>query len=274
MIKKRFISMLVLLAAVATGAMAQTTYKVSVKEGTEDANKWEIAPAEATIAGVAAGTTVTATYSGAKKVKSVKAKKKAAAVRTAAEATAEDIGKLIGADGNIYHDAAAATAASTTAVAKIVYVGSDNGEDAPYNHGLALALSDANGGNDCEWSTSSTKIHTYNPINATSFASESGLQYNDATHNSDTYPAFKAAIANNGTAAPTGCSSWFLASGYQWKKMIGAAGLSDLGLEEYEYYWSSTERSDSKAFYFNSNTGGWANNYKDLVYYVRACLAF
>ena len=32
--------MLVLLAAVATGAVAQSTYKVSVKEGTEDANKW------------------------------------------------------------------------------------------------------------------------------------------------------------------------------------------------------------------------------------------
>ena len=76
MFKTRFISMLVLLAAVATGAMAQTTYKVSVKEGTEDANKWEIAPAEATTAGVAAGTTVTATYNGTKKVKSVKAVKK------------------------------------------------------------------------------------------------------------------------------------------------------------------------------------------------------
>ena len=75
--------MLVLLAAVATGAMAQTTYKVSVKEGTEDATSWTIAPAEATTAGVAAGTTVTATYSGARKVKSVKAKKKAAVPVTA-----------------------------------------------------------------------------------------------------------------------------------------------------------------------------------------------
>ena len=69
--------MLVLLAAVVTGAVAQTTYKVSVKEGTEDATSWTIAPAEATTAGVAAGTTVTATYSGTKKVKSVKAVKKA-----------------------------------------------------------------------------------------------------------------------------------------------------------------------------------------------------
>ncbi len=74
--------MLVLLAAVATGAMAQTNYKVSVKEGTEDATSWTIAPAEATTTGVAAGTTVTATYSGTKRVKSVKAKKKAAAVTT------------------------------------------------------------------------------------------------------------------------------------------------------------------------------------------------
>ncbi len=82
MIKKRFLSMLVLLAAVVTGAVAQTTYKVSVKSGTEDADKWEIAPAEATTAGVAAGTTVTATYSGTKKVKSVKAKKKAAPAAT------------------------------------------------------------------------------------------------------------------------------------------------------------------------------------------------
>ena len=79
MIKKRFISMLVLLAAVVTGAVAQTTYKVSVKEGTEDANKWEIAPAEATTTGVAQGTEVKATYGGTKKVKSVKAVKKAQA---------------------------------------------------------------------------------------------------------------------------------------------------------------------------------------------------
>ena len=41
MFRTRFISMLVLLAAVVTGAVAQTTYKVSVKEGTEDASNWQ-----------------------------------------------------------------------------------------------------------------------------------------------------------------------------------------------------------------------------------------
>ena len=70
--------MLVLLAAVVTGAWAQAqTYKVTLQEGTEDADKWTIEPAEA-----AAGSPVTATYNGSKKVKSVKAVKKAAADNT------------------------------------------------------------------------------------------------------------------------------------------------------------------------------------------------
>ena len=180
---------------------------------------------------------------------------------------------VIGADGFIYATAAAATAAGTTAVAKIVYVGSDNGESAPYNHGLALALSDANGGSYLEWSTSSTKVHTYNPTSS-SFESESGLQYN-ATHNSDTYPAFKAAIANNGTAAPTGCSAWFLASGYQWQKMAGAVGgYINLGLTLYRVYWSSTEYSANVAWYFDYPDGNWYNDSKGYGNRVRACLAF
>ena len=74
--KKRFLSMLVLLAAVVSGAWAQepATYKITLAEGTEDAENWSI-PAEAP-----AGSPVTATYSGDKKVKSVKAVKKGSAV--------------------------------------------------------------------------------------------------------------------------------------------------------------------------------------------------
>ena len=50
---------------------APPTYSITLAEGTEDANKWTIEPTEAT-----AGSPVTATYSGEKKVKSVKAVKK------------------------------------------------------------------------------------------------------------------------------------------------------------------------------------------------------
>ena len=76
--------MLVLLAAVVTGAVAQTTYKVSVKEGTEDASNWQGKAGTGNyqalpLEGVAAGTAVSVKYSGTKMVKSVKAKKKAAA---------------------------------------------------------------------------------------------------------------------------------------------------------------------------------------------------
>ena len=62
-----------------TIAEPATNYTVTLKEGTEDATSWTITPAEATTTGVAAGTEVKATYGGVKKVKSVKAKKKAMA---------------------------------------------------------------------------------------------------------------------------------------------------------------------------------------------------
>ena len=55
-------------------AAAPAGYTVSLKDGTEDEGKWTISPTEA-----AEGATVTATYSGEKKVKSVKAVKKAPA---------------------------------------------------------------------------------------------------------------------------------------------------------------------------------------------------
>ncbi len=65
--------------AVTVAAPAASTYTVTLKEGTEDATSWTIAPAEATTTGVEAGTEVKATYGGTKKVKSVKAVKKAVA---------------------------------------------------------------------------------------------------------------------------------------------------------------------------------------------------
>ena len=199
-----------------------------------------------------------------------------------------EVGKVFGADGNIYDNATTATTAGTSAVAMITYVGSDNCESSPYNHGLALALSDANGGSNCAWTTSSGSTVHSQIYSTSSFTSESGLQYNDATHDSDTYPAFKYAIANNGTVAPLGCSAWFLASGCQWDQMISAAGGYNALRSGFEVvggtnmqgvnYWSSTEKSDYYAwtYYFFSGVGGgkWAECSKLDGYYVRSALAF
>lgn len=201
------------------------------------------------------------------------------------------VGKVFGADGNIYADADAATAASTTAVAMIAYVGNNTSEASPYNHGLALAMSDANSGAQCQWKTSTTDAgHTKQ---SSSFTAESGLQYNDATHNSDTYPAFKAAIANNSTAVSTGCSAWFLPTGYQWNQMINACknvlgtnnnfkdlrdGFSTRGGTNMQsgHYWSSSEFSanDSWLCTFGSSDGHWAYLNKGWSLYVRSALAF
>ena len=202
--------------------------------------------------------------------------------------TSSYVGSVMTTDGYVYATVSDATAASKTAVAMICYVGSENGEIAPYNHGLALALSDANGGSNCAWTTSSGSTVHGQTYSTSSFTSESGLQYNDATHNSDTYPAFKYAIANNGTVAPTGCSAWFLASGYQWDQMISAAGSYN-ALRDGFYgvggtnmqgvnYWTSSEESGYYAwtYYFFSGSGGgkWAKNSKVDGYYVRSALAF
>ena len=64
---------------------AALTYSVALKEGTEDAAKWTVEPTEA-----AAGTQVSLTYSGLKKVKSVKAVKKAAAAPSLLSVTVTD----------------------------------------------------------------------------------------------------------------------------------------------------------------------------------------
>lgn len=190
-------------------------------------------------------------------------------VALSAVTSTDYLGWRICSDGNAYA-AAGPLPTGVTAVAKIVYVGSDNGEAAPYNHGLAFALSDAS--TRCEWSTSITNVHTYNTTSS-SFESESGLQYN-ATHNSDTYPAFKAAITYS-PAAPTGCSAWFLASGYQWQKMAGAVGgYNNLGLQSGRY-WSSTESDSGGAWFYSFYNGIWGDGRKiDDVISVRACLAF
>ena len=83
--KRKLFSILALLLMAVTGATAQTTYSVTVKDGTVDADKWTADPNPAT-----AGQTVTVTYTGTKKVKSVKAVKKAAAGNPAPTTAAID----------------------------------------------------------------------------------------------------------------------------------------------------------------------------------------
>lgn len=236
--QKRLLTMLVLLAAVVSGAWAQepATYKITVAEGTEDAENWTV-PTEA-----AAGSPVTATYKGSKKVKSVKAVKKGAAP-AAAEGhalSASAVGEIVGSDGMAYAVADKDNLPSgVTAVAMIAYVG-DNGEVAPYNHGLALALTDES--STMQWEAAKTACNT-----------------------------------TKNTSIPVTNARWLLASKDQWGYMSSAV-LSNIGLQVTKYYWSSTTDTsgpliEAWAYQFSNNSWelfavtGASNR-------VRACLAF
>ncbi len=205
------------------------------------------------------------------------------------------IGNVIASNGKCYKDNAA-TPGGNTAVAMIAYLGSDTGETLrtpPYNLGLALALSDANNGNTRAWSTSNITVHTSYHAASSNFASESGLQYTvDNMYHSDTYPAFKAAIDYYYSKAyPTGCSSWFLPTGYQWNQMINACknvlgtknsyedlrdGFSGVGGTNLQSngYWSSTEKGNTEAWAYYFNGSDWKYMNKNQNFYVRSALAF
>ena len=205
--------------------------------------------------------------------------------------TTSEVGWRLGSDGNAYSPTGLLPT-GVTAVAMITYVGSETGESAyNFTRGLALALSDATGGNIYKWETDYIDAgHT--KYVSDSFTSESGLQYNNSMHNTDTYPAFKAAMSNNSTAAPTGCSDWFLPSAYQWNQMINACknvlgttnsykdlrnGFSSVGgtnLQSLTNYWSSTEYNEARAWYYDFNSGLWGYTLKINTFLVRSAIAF
>ena len=170
-----------------------------------------------------------------------------AAARAASSATSSDKGKLIGRDGKIYADVAAATAAGTTAVAKIIYIGATG--NSSYNHGLALALKDEAG--TMSW------------------------QY-AATTGCNTY---------KNTNTPVTNATWLLASEAQWNYMITAAGsytalrdgfsgISGASNMQSGSYWSSTEQSANYARSCDFGSGNWYSVSKTNGILVRACLAF
>jgi hypothetical protein len=207
--------------------------------------------------------------------------------RTAAEATAEDIGKLIGADGNIYDDAAAATAASTTAVAMIAYVGNDAETSTTYNHGLALALGDVSDTKNWCSQTEATCLGTGHQFDSEAGAKGDMAGIDNTDYLIDHAPAghahdaASAARGYNSGTHPAGTSAWFLPSAGQWDKMAAAAGsyaslIANAGLQGGwdAAYWSSTEGGADFAWFFDSSQGKLDGYSKDEEFRVRACLAF
>ena len=235
------------------------TNKFDIQFNAANANTIEAGKATVTVGGTAAtvtegklqgvkmGSEVKVKANTGYKFRKVEVKKKAAA-KPLANATTEDLGKVVGADGNIYANKDAAEAANTTAVAMICYVNE--------GHGLALALSD---------------ISSY------------GNSWDNSSTNNGGKTAAELCSAWNTSKAVTG-ATWKLASLSEMNLMINAAGgyaalrdgFSAVGGTNMidDYYWVSDESSADYAKNINFGGGYDMQEFKDNSYQVRACLAF
>ena len=232
---------------------AAPTYAVTFAEGT-DPNEWTADPA----AGVTKGETVTVTYTGSKKVIGVKAEKKsaAAAPRPLAEAVAADLGKIAGADGNIYDTKAAAEAVATgNAVAMIAYVGSAS----DCTHGLAIALADESGTKT--WSEAGAACSGKTAVTGGTWRLPSIKDWQ--------YMFIGCGASGSYSDSPSTMSYSELAT-----KLTTANGTALQTLS----YWSSTESSpgeDAWSLYFGGSSASFfSGDYEGGAYPIRACLAF
>ena len=215
-------------------------YYLALKDGTEDAANWSIGPTRE-------GQTVTINYHGKKKVKSVKAVMKETP-KLMASATAEDVGKVIGADGVLYANVAEAETAGTTAVAMIAYVGSGT-DHATYTHGLAIALADES---SSDWSTAKSTCEGKSSVTNAAWMLPSQNQWK---------AMFKAFGDNEAR-----CSGMNTA--------INTAGGT--ALQNRSNYWSSTPNDGGNAWDVRLFDGEarWEYDTVSLGFCVRACLAF
>ena len=132
----------------------------------------------------------------------VKAECKVVVRKKLSDAAAEDIGKVIGADGYIYNHKTSAEAIGTTASAMIAYIGSATGAKKDdinasmpgFTKGLAISLKDV------QWQGS---------VWVPNWA--------------DVQPAINA----YDVVRPTNVSNWFLPNAYQWMWLLKGCGSSD-----------------------------------------------
>ena len=224
-------------------------------------------------------------------------------------ATADDVGKVIGADGRIYDAVYAATAAGTKASGIIAYVGEPGTVDSSSDtyKGLAIALTDAYAvGRKCQWYTANkytceseseskniAKAITFmNGIACTKLLNMEG--YHDAAYNAKDY----------NTSRPSGASGWFLASMGQWNLIVqglatkksGSTVSTGLTMERNDIYtrdnlnsvitdsggngfgtdpyWTSSEYYYGVAWIMVFNLGCASKSYKTNKWPVRSVFAF
>ena len=170
-----------------------------------------------------------------------------------------ELGKLFGADGNVYANATEVAAASTTAIGVVAYIGTDNftengktiGGSDFVGHGLVLCLKNAASEvcwSNVPWTSEFAGQEVVDTYNLKRFTNVSGYT-NTATLAAKTdaetdYPAAYQAKNYTGLIAPaTGTTGWFLPSAQQWVKMIEGLGELADGAPNFDGTWFDNSHS-------------------------------
>ena len=193
--------------------------------------------------------------------------------------TSNDYGKIIGKSNSGFWFITPSTTSmgnflpNGTASAMIAYIGSGTVESSPYNHGLAIAMSNLSntyawGGSTASGSNTDEQSYftNYSSSNtATDLMNESSGGYaktkylmENRSSSPSAFPAFYYCW-NNSTVRPSGASKWFLPSLRQWGIIYDAAAAK----AGYAYRMSQ----------YSSATGwsGWTQNYNNaynVAYYM------
>lgn len=170
-----------------------------------------------------------------------------------------EIGKLFGTDGNVYADADEVSAASTTAIGVVAYIGTNNytengktisGSDF-VGHGLVLCLKNAASGACWSNVTNTSEFAGQEVDDAGDLKRSTNVSgyTNTATLAAKTdaetkYPAAYQAKNYIGLIAPaTGTTGWFLPSAQQWVKMIEGLGELADGAPNFNESWFDNSHS-------------------------------
>lgn len=221
--------------------------------------------------------------------------------------SASAVGEIVCSDGLAYAAADKDNLPTgVTAVAIVAYLGDGDTSDNTYNNGLAIAMSNANDGSSCGWGEYFASYNCVSKSNdiATAIGYKDGISStNTLTSDGHYHEAATAAVSNNGTAAPTGTSGWFLPSMGQWNlivqglasKKAGSAvttNISTSGNDTYTAsnlnsvitdaggtgfnggYQSSTQYDSDDCWHMNISEGRASNYVFYAGDYVRSVLAF
>lgn len=183
-----------------------------------------------------------------------------------------------------------------------------SGESAPYNHGLAIALSDAENATAQTWCNQTVETCLTGQATNVSMAisslgglTETALMAANTNHvhyAATVAYGYRYAAGVRSGAHPVGTSRWFMPTVGQWNMMLkGMTGSSDdvssVANSTYEAasfntrilaaggtgvignrYWAATESSADHAWYVNFNDGKTNSTTKSTANQVRSVLAF